>query len=374
MSDSSSSELDNFYSAQDELNKVFKKLNLEKSRYESVLEDFNSIDLVNDDRNLLERRKTTSTSEQADGQQHRALRDFNLIDIDLNKTIRSYSYFDLTDDSEVWESAFKFDQQQQEEKKMAQAIEDLVRRLAEMQLRQQAINPGDVIRNCHNIIIKFEKTNMINFLESVELAMSTTDRDEHKLTILKFAKQRVLGSVTIASKEYVTFASFKTDLLAVFKPKRTVTEIESIIARLAQQENDSVDAFGKKVVELKFEYEQASQAERLAENAVLDEIRLKEMEKKIARAFMNGLKDFIIRFVSERPNTLSEAISVALEAESTSLLRFQNKKLAEQSGKKKWDRTSMKNRGERNDSRDLQKNHSHKSHRNFSKNGEKPNV
>lgn len=236
MSDSSSSELDNFYSAQDELNKVFKKLNLEKSRYESVLEDFNSIDLVNDDRNLLERRRTTSTSEQADGQQHRALRDFNLIDIDLNKTIRSYSYFDLTDDSEVWELAFKFDQQQQqqEEKTMAQAIEDLVRMLAEMQLRQQAINPGDVIRNCHNIIIKFEKTNMINFLESVELAMSTTDRDEHKLSILKFAKQRVLGSVTIASKEYVTFASFKTDLLAVFKPKRTVTEIESIIARLTQ--------------------------------------------------------------------------------------------------------------------------------------------
>lgn len=250
---------------------------------------------------------------------------------------RSILALDLSDNAEVWQQPLDLSNQS-EPKMEGQTLEELVRQLTELQLnrgqpQQHQNKPGDVIKCCANIIIKFDKNdknNLMNFLESVDLAMSLTDQEAEKLTILKFAKQRVVGSVSIASKTYVTLDSFKADVLSAFKPKRTVTEIESIIARLTQGEKESVDSFEKRVSDLKFDYEQASQAERLVEKSVLDEVRLKEMERKVSRAFLNGLKDHVIRFINERPPTITEAISVALEAESTSSMRFQNKKLAEQ--------------------------------------------
>lgn len=114
------------------------------------------------------------------------------------------------------------------------AMEDVVRQLAELQLRQHQQKSGEVIRNCSNVVVKFDKNNLMNFLESVELALSITEDDANKLTVLKFARQRVTGSVSVASKQYETFDEFKADVLSAFKPKRTVTEIESAIARLTQ--------------------------------------------------------------------------------------------------------------------------------------------
>lgn len=216
-------------------------------------------------------------------------------------------------------------------KKMAGAEElaALVRQLADMQLQQQNQKPGDVVRTCANVIVKFDEKNPSNFLASVELALSFAT-DPNKLMVLKYAQQRVSGSALIENKSYESFDLFKSDVISVFKPRRTVMELESLIARLLQTEKESVDEFSKRVFQLKSEYESATRAERAADNAVLDEVRIREMEKKVAFAFINGLKDNVLRFVSQRPSTLAEAVSTSLEAESTSSLRLQNR-LLEQS-------------------------------------------
>lgn len=261
---------------------------------------------------------------------------------DLNKTLRNLN---VSDNTEVWttplEELFEEKNQRKDsssgqdyhQKDNMATIEDLIRQLAQMQLanqHQQRPNQttGEVLKICANVIIKFNKNNLNNFLESVEMALSLIPDEAANLTVLKYAKQRVEGSVAISSKEYATFEAFKADVLSTFKPKRTVTEIESMISRLMQKPDETVDQFGKRVSELKYDYELASQAERSAVNANLDAVRLAEMEAKVSRAFLNGLKDHIIKFVGEKPVTMSAAISTALEAESTSSLRFQNRKLA----------------------------------------------
>lgn len=208
---------------------------------------------------------------------------------------------------------------------MAGTLEDIVRQLADMQVQRNEQSPGEVIKNCSNIIIKFDKSNISNFLSSVDMALTMAD-ENNKALVLKYAQQRVNGSALIESKKYEDFNIFKEDVLNVFKPKRTVTEIESAIARLMQEQKESVDDYGKRVFQLKSEYELATRAERAVKKAELDAVRLEEMEAKISTAFINGLKDHVLRFVAKRPATLSEAISSSLEAESTSSLRYQNRK------------------------------------------------
>lgn len=78
-------------------------------------------------------------------------------------------------------------------------------------------------------------------------------------------------------------------MLQAFKPRRTVTEVESLISRLEQGDKESVDAYAKRAYELKTEYEHASEAERAARGFSLDQIRLEEIEKKVADAFTYGL-------------------------------------------------------------------------------------
>lgn len=73
------------------------------------------------------------------------------------------------------------------------------------------------------------------------------DTVENKSAVLKYAKQRVTNSILIESKTYVDFADFKRDVLATFKPKRTVTDIESIISRLTQNDRESVDEYAKRI-------------------------------------------------------------------------------------------------------------------------------
>lgn len=148
----------------------------------------------------------------------------------------------------------------------------------------------------------------------------------------------------IESKTYENFADFKRDVLATFKPKRTVTEIESIISRLTQNDKESVGEYAKRVFVLKVEYEQASQAERAAVNAQLDEVRINEMEKKVSNSFISGLKDHVLRFANGKPAMLSDAVSVALEAESISSIRYQNRKLIESSGRKTDDSKKFKDK------------------------------
>lgn len=287
------------------LNKKFEELNLSCSNYGEVLKEFEqnkNIEFV--------------------GENSQALK------IDLNTTLRGRSLLNVSDNSEVW--GYHHHQDYKSEN-----MEECVRQLAELEIRRGEAKPGEVLRNCSNIIVKFDKMNLINFLSSVKLALDVTPREADKATVLEYAKQRVTGNVAIASSSFERYDDFKNAIMLAFKPKRSVTEMESIIGALTQKEKETVDEFGKRVSEIKFEYELASQAERLAEGAKLDEIRLKEMERKISRAFVNGLKDHVIRFVGERPQTLTEAISVALEAESTSNVRYKNRKMTEQTSTRK---------------------------------------
>lgn len=219
---------------------------------------------------------------------------------------------------------------------------DLLHRLAALQLRQadqdelrnehrrqpEEKKPGDVFNIASKIFVRFSESNLTNFLESVELALSIFTEEADTLSVLKFAKLRVTGSATIESQTFSTFEEFRTAMLAAFKPKRTVTEIEQKISQLMQDEKESVDSYSKRVFNLKVEYEQASRASRAAIGEKLDKVRIVEMEAKIATAFINGLKSRVITFVTQKPATLTEAVSVSLEAESTCDLRFQNKKNA----------------------------------------------
>lgn len=88
------------------------------------------------------------------------------------------------------------------------------------------------------------------------------------------------------------------------------------------------------------EYEQASQAERARDGNALNAVRINEMERKVSNSFLNGLKHHVLKYVSERPNGLSEAVSVALEAESVSSIRYKNRKL-EEANKPKNDSNSQ---------------------------------
>lgn len=318
------------------LTRKLNELNLSnKSQFETVLAEFNTNDKELAEKDTQRRGRSRNLSESEPFK--------NPFDkkIDLNKTLRRRSLLDVSDLPEVWKLPFVFDttmsddegaaaaaaQQQQQEMLRQQNLEDIVRQLANLQVQRNDPRPGDVLRTVSNIILKFEKTNTSNFLESVELALGIANNDEQRRTVLKFAKQRVKGSAAIENRTYENFADFKSDVLSIFKPKRSVTEVESLIARLSQTQKESVDDFSKRTFELKSEYEQASRAERAAVNANLDDVRLAEMEKKMSSAFINGLKENVLKFISQRPASLAEAVTVAMEAESVSALRYQNRKL-----------------------------------------------
>lgn len=299
-----------------------------------------------------------------------------LPNVDLNKTLRALDLSGYNLDDSFTSTQSNLEVQNQEEA-MA-TIEDLVRQLAEMQLQQQQQpqqqrrdnqhNPGEVFKCCSSIIIRFDKDNITNFLESVKLALSLTPVEEDKLTVLEYAKQRIKGSICIETKKYELFEDLRADVLKFFKPKRTVTEVETLIGSLTQKQKETVDEYSKRAFALKVEYEQASQAERAAEGHKLDEVRISEMERKVSRAFLNGLKEYVLRFTHEKPSTLSEASSVALEAESVSSLRFRNKQL-EDLERKKDDSKQSKN------TKNFQKNEqprNGKNNKTRSFNGDKP--
>lgn len=210
-------------------------------------------------------------------------------------------------------------------------MEELAKAIAELAGSRGAkeVSLAETMKAANSIMLKFEKNNLINFLDSVELALSFSE-DKHKESVLRLARQKVCGSVAIQSTKYETFEKFKSDVLANFKPKRSVGEIESMLGRLMQRSDESVDEYAKRTFELKFEFEQAVTVERAEVGAILDDVRLKEMEAQVSVSFLNGLKGNVLKFLVEKPKTLSLAVNAALSAENTSNVRFQNKKLEEQ--------------------------------------------
>lgn len=114
-----------------------------------------------------------------------------------------------------------------------------------------------------------------------------------------------------------------------FKPNRSVAEVESLINRLLQKPNEGVDEFSKRAFLLKADYELEVKAERQANSFEMDEAKIREMENKVASSFINGLKDHIFRCIREKPATLVEALTLALEAESTANVRYENRKVSE---------------------------------------------
>lgn len=214
--------------AQKSLETSFQRLNLQKeSRFKEV---FRSIEQGGSAlATVIRRRRTDSINESI-------------------KLVSSHlSFLDLSTESQIWDQPFPMSDNEEGTANKTTAMDqltDLVRQLAQMQLQQQGqpvINrnlqnqqpvdqrqrPGEVLKNVTNIIIKFDKNNIMNFLESVELDM--TPAAEDKLIVLKISKQRVTGSVSIETKTYVTFAAFKADVLLAFKPKKSVVEIESML-------------------------------------------------------------------------------------------------------------------------------------------------
>lgn len=341
-------EFTNLRLAQRDLETSFRRLNLRKtSRFAEVLENIEKADdLAEVLENIAEegestpatviRRNRSNSITEATAQ---------TLDDSITLINAHLSYLDLSGDSETWRKPFPgFENSMVENQQAMDQLTDLVRQLAQIQLQQQeqtAANqnlqiqqpenqrqrPGEVLKNVTNIIIKFDKNNIMNFLESVELALDMTPAAEDKLIVLKIAKQRVTGSVSIETKTYVTFAALKTDVLLAFKPKRSVVEIESMLNRLNQKDKETVDEYAKRAFTLKTEFEQATQADRIANGSVLDAVRLAEMERQVSRNFLNGLNNYVIRFVNERPPTMTEAVGVAMEAESISTQRFEMQKM-----------------------------------------------
>lgn len=214
------------------------------------------------------------------------------------------------------------------------SLEHLVRQIALLHLKKDTPkrqSKGEVLKKATNIIISFDKNNLENFISSVKMALDIIDDlDDKNLVsaVLELAKLRVKNSKKIETTTYRTIEDFRKDLLQAFKPQRTVTEVESLISRLEQGNTETVDQYAKRAYELKTEYEHASGAERAARGFSLDQIRLEEMEKKVADAFTYGLLTRIVSLVKRDCDTLSDAVSAAHTAESQCNLRYRNRQLS----------------------------------------------
>lgn len=75
------------------------------------------------------------------------------------------------------------------------------------QLRQKEGQPqrlqtaAEALKIAKGSIIKFDKFNTENFLDSAETAIEMAEGNASKLTVLKYAKQRVTNSVLIENKQ-----------------------------------------------------------------------------------------------------------------------------------------------------------------------------
>lgn len=272
------------------------------------------------------------------------------------------------------------DQDDNSKKMSDEKLADILKLLTDNAVKKQD-NKADMIKTASSIIVKFDKNNISNFVDSVGLAIKFCG-NEHIEDVLRLAKNKITNCVAIETRTYDSFEGFKADILTYFKPKRSVTEVEGLICRLTQSFKESVDDYSKRTFLLKTDYEMAVKAERQAMSHTMDDAKISEMESKVANAFINGLKENVFRFIREKPTTLANAVTIAMEAESTSNLRFENKRLAESSSdfKKRGDKfdSGSGKGGFRNDKHNRSPNsQNHKSFqknsygKNFQKQGEK---
>lgn len=177
-------------------------------------------------------------------------------------------------------------------------LTDLVARLAQMQLdnqpQQQAAPVArpetlvDVMKRAGAGIIEFKKTNITNFLSSVEMHYEASPA-EHRPQVVKIAQQKVVGCVLIETSVYNTFEAFKADLVANFKPAKSHTQLEVELATLTKKKEESIDQLAKRAMAIKVDYELAYKSELIALGADLDAVRLIEVERKAITSFRNAI-------------------------------------------------------------------------------------
>lgn len=218
-------------------------------------------------------------------------------------------------------------------------IEGLIERLANLEIRrgeneiqrlqqqQRQESLADVLKRASMGILKFDKTKTTNFLNSVELHYDAT-AVAHRPEILKVAQQKVVGSFLVETTAYATFAAFKADIVGQFKPTKSHGQLESEMSTLALKPAETVELLAQRVVQIKVEYEIAYRAELLALGAVLDAVRLQEVERKALNAFRNALPLKILTLMGGTKTNLNEEINSAMAAAANQEQRDRNFQLS----------------------------------------------
>lgn len=187
--------------------------------------------------------------------------------------------------------------------------------------------PGHVQKICNSIIVNFDPKRIRPFINSVEMALDEFEDDEDIRKVINYAKLKVVNCTKIEVSEYEKFDDLKKDLLAYFKPQKSLEEVSYQISKLQQQANQNVEKYSKYVSDLKCNYEDAKAAKR---GKNVDADTLAEMEEEVVQAFIRGLKGAVAMNLKRRDaGTLHEAIQLARDAETTARTKADNLKLEE---------------------------------------------
>lgn len=108
----------------------------------------------------------------------------------------------------------------------------------------------DVIKRASSGIIEFKRTNLTNFLASVEMHYDATGA-AHRPQVIKIAQQKVTGSTLIETSDYQTFAAFRTDVLANFKPAKPYGQLEYELSTLTRKKDETIDSLAKRALSIK---------------------------------------------------------------------------------------------------------------------------
>lgn len=203
-------------------------------------------------------------------------------------------------------------------KEMAELNKKLVSMMEKSEQAQISVQQNNVLGVCRNGIVNFKKDNIRNFLNSVKSTIARFEPEHLKLEVLEYAKSRCDQNIVISEKKYQNYDDFEADVLQQFKPARTSTDVHNEITMLKQKDHEPIQEFAHRAMALKTAYLDALFADRKAKGLELEVSRIEEAEGFLVDQFFGGLRSRIRDFIREKANNLSEMISLARSADSSS--------------------------------------------------------
>lgn len=206
--------------------------------------------------------------------------------------------------------------------KLVELNEQMVQMMQQLQLAQLSAQKNSLLTTCRNGIVNFRKDNIRNFLNSVKSTMDRFPDQPMKVEVLEFAKTRCDQNIVISETKYENYEKFEKDVLEQFKPARTCTDVHNEITMIKQGDKEKMSDFGNRVMALKTAYIEALYADYKANECELDKARIMEAEAFVVDRFFAGMSKFVRPYIREKAKTLTEMISMARAADSSSHLTY----------------------------------------------------